>query len=73
MRTLPAGKLDAAQTSEAALLLRRALDVDAAIKLGLRIGFDQISADEILAILTIENERDEFDRTFRARDGFARK
>jgi hypothetical protein len=50
--------LDAAQSSEEGLLLRRALDLRAALKLGVRIGLDEIGADEFQALVVLEEERD---------------
>jgi hypothetical protein len=58
----PLDKLDAAQSSEAGLLLRRAFDLRAALKLGLRIGLDEIRADEFYAMLILEAEWDRQDR-----------
>jgi hypothetical protein len=52
----PLDKLDAAQSSEAGLVLRRALDLRAALKLGLRISFDEIGADEFAAMPVLEEE-----------------
>jgi hypothetical protein len=39
-------------------LLRRALDLRAALKLGVRIGLDEIRADEFAATLLIAEEGD---------------
>jgi hypothetical protein len=58
----PLDKLDAAQSSEAGLLLRRALDLRAALKLGVRIGLDEIRADEFRALGILEEEREALDR-----------
>jgi hypothetical protein len=58
----PLERLDAAQSSQAGLLLRRAIDFRAALKLGVRIGLDEIRADEFRAMLTVEEERERFDR-----------
>ena len=58
----PLDKLDAAQYSEAGLLLRRALDLRAALKLGVRIDLDDIRADEFQALVVLEEERDALDR-----------
>jgi len=58
----PLDRLDAAQSSEAGLLLRRALDLRAALKLGVRIGLDEIRADEFRALVVLEEERDALDR-----------
>jgi hypothetical protein len=54
--------LDAAQSSQAGLLLRRAIDLRAALKLGVRIGLDEIRADEFRALILLEDERDALDR-----------
>ncbi len=43
-------------------MLRRALDLRAALKLGVRIGLDEIQADEFRALVAIEEERDALDR-----------
>jgi len=53
----PLDKLDAAQHSEPGQLLRRALDLRAALKLGVRLSLDEIAADEFHAILIIEEEQ----------------
>ena len=58
----PLDKLDAAQASEKGLLIRRALDLMAALKLGVRISLDDIKADEFQAMLIIAEERDLLDR-----------
>jgi hypothetical protein len=55
-------KLDAEQSSEAGMLLRRAIDLRAALKMGVRIGLDEIRADEFRAMLTVEEERERLDR-----------
>jgi len=38
-------------------LLRRALDLRAALKLGVRINLDEIRADEFQALLVLEEEQ----------------
>jgi hypothetical protein len=58
----PLDKLDAAQSSAVGLLLRRALDLRAALKLGVRVGFDEIRADEFYAMLILEDECDRVER-----------
>jgi hypothetical protein len=58
----PLDKLDAAQNSEFALLLRRAIDMRAALKLGIRISLEEIRADEFYALVVLEEERDRLDR-----------
>jgi len=46
-----------AQSSEAGLLLRQAIDLKSALKLGIRISLDEIRADEFCAMLTIAEEQ----------------
>lgn len=41
--------------------MQRALDLKAALRLGIHITLDDIRADELYAMLTIEEERDKFD------------
>ena len=53
----PLDRLDAAQHSEVGQLLRRALDLRAALKLGVRLSLDEIAADEFQAMLIIEEEQ----------------
>jgi hypothetical protein len=50
-------KLDAAQTSEKGLVIRRTLDMMSAIALGVWIPMDDIPADELSAMLIIVDER----------------
>jgi len=58
----PLDRLDAAQSSEAGLLLRRALDLRAALKMGLRISLDEIRGDEFAAILVLEEEQTRYEQ-----------
>lgn len=58
----PLDKLDAAQTSEAGLLIRRALELRAALNLGVSIGLDDIRADEFYAMLLLDEERERLER-----------
>ena len=58
----PLDKLDAAQGSESGQLIRRALDLRAALKLGIRIGVDEIPADEFYTMRILEEERDQLER-----------
>jgi hypothetical protein len=58
----PLDKLDAAQSSEVGLLLRRALDLRAALRLGIRVGLDDIRADEFQALVVLEEEQERLDR-----------
>jgi len=60
----PLDRLDAAQASEKGLLIRRALDLMAALKLGVRISLDDIKADEFQAMLIIAEERDLLQREY---------
>jgi len=55
-------KLDAAQSSEAGMLLRRAVDLQSALRMGIRIGLGEIRADEFAAMLILEEERDRLNR-----------
>ena len=43
-------------------MLRRALDLRAALKLGVRIRLDEIRADEFQALVVLEEERDALER-----------
>ena len=58
----PLDKLDAAQASEKGLLIRRALDLMAALKLGVRISLEEIRADEFQAMLIVAEERNLLER-----------
>ncbi len=58
----PQDRLDAAQSSEKGLAIRRALDLMAALKLGVRISLDEIAADEFYAMQVIAEERDLLER-----------
>ena len=60
--TCPLDRLDAAQYSEAGQLLRRALDLRAAIKMGIVLGLDEIAADEFYAMLAIEEAQDQYEK-----------
>lgn len=42
--------------------MRRALDLRAALKLGIRVSLDKIPADEFYAMLTLEEQQDERER-----------
>jgi len=42
-------------------LLRLAIDLRAALKLGVRIGLDEIRADEFAAMVILEEERERLD------------
>ncbi len=58
----PLDRLDAAQASGAGQQLRRAIDLQMALKLGFRIGLDEIRADEFAALFILGEERDRLDR-----------
>jgi hypothetical protein len=57
----PLDRLDAAQSSEAGQLLRRALDLRAMLKVGIRLSLEDIAADELYAVLVIEEEQNRYD------------
>jgi len=65
----PRDRLDAAQTSEAGLLIRRALDLRAALNLGIHITLDEVRADEFYTMLILDDERDQLDREQNSRHG----
>jgi hypothetical protein len=54
--------LDAAQSSEAGILLRQVIDIRAALKLGVAISLEDIRADEFRALSVLEEERDRHER-----------
>ena len=58
----PLNRLDAAQLSDTGQFLRRALDLRSALAMGIRIGLDEIDADEFFAMQVVEHERDAYDR-----------
>ena len=58
----PLDRLDSAQSSEPGLLIRCALDLRAALKLGIHLGLDDIRADEFYAMLILEEARDRQER-----------
>jgi len=60
--TCPLNRLDAAQLTDTGQLLRRALDLRSALSMGIRIGLDEIDADEFYAMQVVEEERDAYDR-----------
>jgi hypothetical protein len=58
----PQDRLDAAQNSEAGLLIRRAIELRAALNLGITIGLEDIRADEFYTILLLDDEREQYER-----------
>ncbi len=52
----PLDRLEATQASELGHLVRRALELRTALKLGLYITLDDISADEFMALAVVEDE-----------------
>ena len=58
----PLDRLDAAQASEAGMILRRALDLRTALRLGVHLGLSAIRADEFHALLILEEEGDRLER-----------
>lgn len=65
----PLDRLDAAQCAEKGLLIRRALDLMGALKVGVHIGLHEIRADEFCAMLIIAEERDILERDRISRGG----
>ena len=57
----PLDRLDAAQHSEAGQLLRRALDLRAALRLGVSLFLDDIAADEFFAMVAIEDAQEQYE------------
>lgn len=60
-RRRPLNRLDAAQLSDTGQLLRRALDLRSALSMGIRIGLDEIDADELFVMQVVEQERNAYD------------
>jgi hypothetical protein len=58
----PLDKLDTASNSDAGLLIRRALDLRSAAKVGLQVGLTDIAADEFYTMLILEEERDRLEQ-----------
>jgi hypothetical protein len=58
----PLNRLDAAQLTDTGQLLRRALDLRSALSMGVRIGLDEIDADEFFAMQVVEEERNAYYR-----------
>jgi hypothetical protein len=44
------------------MLLRRALDIRAASRMGIHIGLDDFAADEFQAMLVLDEEREKWER-----------
>jgi hypothetical protein len=65
----PLDRLDGAQNSEAGQLLRRALDLRAALKLGVKLSLDEIAADEFHAMLIVEEEQARWEEERLKRNG----
>ena len=53
--------MDAAQATANGQLLRRALDLRAIIKSGVQVTMDEIAADEIYAMLIVDEEQNRFE------------
>lgn len=58
----PLDQLDAAQSAESGLLLRRVIDLRAALKMGIAISLAEIRADEFFAMQILDEERDRLER-----------
>ncbi len=60
--TCPLNRLDAAEQSEAGRLLRRALDLRAASRMGIQVTLDDIAADEFQAMAILDEEREKWEK-----------
>ena len=60
--TCPLDRLDAAEQTEAGRLLRRALDLHAASRMGIQVTLDDIAADEFRAMAILDEEREKWER-----------
>jgi hypothetical protein len=58
----PLDKLDAAQHTAKGLLIRRAIELRGALKLGVQLTLDDLRADEFYAMLMLEEEWDKHER-----------
>ena len=58
----PLNRLDTAQSAESGQLLRRALDLRGAIKMGIALRLDEVPADEFYAMLAIEEAQDQYEK-----------
>ncbi len=58
----PLDRLDAAQASERGQLIQRAIDLRAALRLGVHISLNEIRANEFSAMLVLEQEADSLER-----------
>ncbi len=60
--TCPLNRLDEAEQSEAGRLLRRALDLRAASRMGIQITLDHVAADEFQAMAILDEEGEKWER-----------
>jgi len=60
--------VDKPKASERGQLIRRALDLQAALKLGVHVDLDEIRADEFFVMLTVEEDRVQVERERLPRD-----
>jgi hypothetical protein len=58
----PLDRLDQAQNTATGLLLQRAIETPPPLKLGVRIGLEDIPADEFYAMVIFEQEQEQFER-----------
>jgi hypothetical protein len=58
----PQDKLDAEQSTESGLLIRRAIELRAALNLGITVGLEDILADEFYTMLLLDTEREQYER-----------
>jgi hypothetical protein len=54
----PLTRLDAAMDSHAGLVLQRAIDLEAALKLGFHLTLEDVTAEEFAALQILSSERD---------------
>ncbi len=57
----PLVRLEECESSELGQLMRRALDLRAILEIGVPLTLDDIAADELYAMLVIEEERNRYD------------
>jgi len=54
----PLNRLEAAENSEAGRLLRRALELRTAARMGIQVGLEDVAADEFHAMVVLDEERE---------------
>lgn len=61
--------MDAVQNSEAGMLIQRAMAPLAVLKLGIRLGLDELRADEFYAMLILAEEQERLEHEKLPRSG----